>query len=373
MRVFNCDACGHLVFFESLQCVHCGAALAFLPDSLRMASVRLESAPEPSPPHGWHSARPAPQGTGADSGQPLRYRLCAHRHDISLCNFAIAEDDSQDLCLSCRQTLWLPDASNPANQMRWAKIEAAKRLLFYTSAKLGLMRTDGKADPEQHPRFSLLADMPDAAPVLTGHAHGMITLNVVEADDEERVRRRLALHEPYRTLIGHLRHESGHFYWDRLIAGSHWLEPFRALFGDERQDYAQALKVHYGKDPLTLHWQEDYISAYATAHPWEDWAETWAHYLHMVDLLETAASYDTHIRLPDGMSQPVGMRDPFARPGPDFDTMLAQWVPLTLLLNSMTRSLGHVDAYPFTISPGARRKLRFVHDVVRERADSMAL
>jgi hypothetical protein len=344
MRVFTCDACGHLVFFESMQCVHCGAALAFLPDSLRMASVA-----------------------------PLRHRLCAHRHDISLCNFAIAEEDSHELCLSCRQTLWLPDAGNPANEMRWARIEAAKRLLFYTLARLGLIRTDGQGDPGEHPVFSLLADMPGAEPVMTGHAHGMITLNVVEADDDERARRRQALHEPYRTLIGHLRHESGHFYWDQLIGSTQWLEPFRALFGDERQDYARALRAHYDRSPLDTRWQDDFISAYAAAHPWEDWAETWAHYLHMVDLLETAASYDTRIHLPDGsLAQPQRMTDPFAEPRPDFEAMLAQWVPLTLLLNSMTRSLGHVDAYPFAISPGARRKLRFVHDVVQARVGDAA-
>ena len=347
MQVFNCEACGHLIYFESLQCVHCGAPQAFFADQLRVGVL-------PS----------------ASAGAP-RYRACAHRHDISLCNFAVAAEDPNPLCVSCRQTEWLPDASNPANELRWAKIEVAKRRLYYTLARLGLLDPHGHGTAE--PRFALLADIPGAAPVMTGHASGMITLNVVEADDDERARRRQALHEPYRTLIGHLRHESGHFYWDQLIASSAWLEPFRALFGYEGQDYGQALQRHYERDALDTGWRDGFISAYATAHPWEDWAETWAHYLHMVDLLETAASYATCITVPDipGQGQLL-MRDPLATPAADFSLMQAQWVPLTLLHNSLNRSLGHGDAYPFTISAMAWNKLRFVHEVVSARRQQRA-
>lgn len=344
MQVFNCEACGHLIYFESLQCVYCGASQAFLPDQLRVGILPAADTTTVSP--------------------NARYRPCAHRHNISLCNFAIEASDPQHLCVSCRQTEWLPDNTNPINELRWAKIEVAKRRLFYTLAKLGLL------DPCEHriaePRFALLADLPGQSPVMTGHASGMITLNVVEADDDERARRRLALQEPYRTLIGHLRHESGHFYWDQLIAGSSNLERFRALFGYEHQDYALALQQHYGKDPLDSSWQNHFISAYAASHPWEDWAETWAHYLHMVDLLETAASYGTCITVPDTPStgQQV-IQNPLGPASTDFAIMQSQWIPLTLLHNSLNRSLGHGDAYPFAISAPAWDKLRFVHEVIQ--------
>ena len=125
--------------------------------------------------------------------------------------------------------------------------------------------------------------------MLTGHADGVITVNIAEADDAERERRRTAMHEPYRTLLGHMRHESGHYYWDRLIAGTPELDEFRSLFGDERADYAASLSTYYERG-APADWQERFVSAYASAHPWEDWAETWAHYLHMVDTLETAAA-----------------------------------------------------------------------------------
>ena len=346
MQVFNCEACGHLIYFESLQCVHCGAAQAFLPDQLRVGIL-----PDTDP---------------SATGRVYRYRPCGHRHDISLCNFAIEASDPHSLCVSCRQTEWLPDDSDPANQLRWAKIEIAKRRLYYTLAKLGLQGPE--APQAAQPRFSLLADIPGAAPVMTGHASGMITLNVVEADDDERAKRRLALHEPYRTLIGHLRHESGHFYWDQLIANSAWLEPFRALFGYEGQDYAQALRSHYDKDPFDTTWRQSFISAYANSHAWEDWAETWAHYLHMVDLMETAASYSTRITVPDtdGMG-PQQICNPLGQQPVDFALMQQQWVPLTLLHNSLNRSLGHEDAYPFAISAAAWNKLRFVHELIQDR------
>ncbi len=221
---------------------------------------------------------------------------------------------------------------------------------------------DPPAGQAQGPSFEFLADLPGQK-VLTGHANGVITLNVAEADDDERVRRRIALHEPYRTLLGHVRHESGHYYWPILIEQAGRIDAFRALFGDERADYAQALAKHYSGESLAPNWQDHYVSAYATAHPWEDWAETWAHYLHMVDLLETAASYGTRLEVP-GQGHTEEMDDPFEGGQHDFDQLVAQWVPLTLLVNSLTRSLGQDDAYPFALSLGAIEKLRFAHDVI---------
>jgi hypothetical protein len=91
-------------------------------------------------------------------------------------------------------------------------------------------------------------------------------------------------------LLGHFRHEVGHYFWDRLVATDpHQLEEFRVLFGDDRQDYGEALKRHYDEG-APANWQDTYISMYATMHPWEDFAETWAHYLHIVDTLETAGA-----------------------------------------------------------------------------------
>ena len=366
MRAFNCDHCGHLVFFDSTCCVHCGSTLAFVPEWLRMAALTpalptgaaavpaVQALPTAAPATElWQAMDAGHTGSG-------RWRLCSNHTAYQACNFAVPADDPQTLCISCRQTRWLPDLSDPANLRRWKVIEDAKRRLFYTLARLHLTRLDGVAAPE----FEFLADQP-GQPVMTGHRSGTIVLNVAEADDDERTRRRMALHEPYRTLIGHLRHESGHFYWDVLVhAQPHALEQFRALFGDERQDYGQALQAHYHVGPAGPYgWEEQHVSAYATAHPWEDWAETWAHYLHMVDLMETAASYRTQLTIP-GELGPHTMQDPFTPQGRNFDAMLRAWVPLTLLLNSLNRSLGHGDAYPFAISGPAWDKLRFVHETI---------
>ena len=362
MRVFNCDHCGHLVFFDSVQCLHCGSALAFLPDELTMAALA------PAPQDGadlWRrlARRGSPQGGGR------LYRRCHNHTAYQACNFAIAAHDYSALCASCRQTRLLPDLSEPANLGRWKQIEAAKRQLFYTLARLGLEPSEDRAGPV----FEFLADQPGAPPVLTGHVGGTVTLNIAEADDGERAQRRIALGEPYRTLIGHLRHESGHFYWDQLVLGGGRLEAFRALFGDERADYATALQAHYAQGGGPQDWAAHHVSAYAAAHPFEDWAETWAHYLHLIDLLETAASYQTGVTVPD---PDAGARhqvtDPFATPRPDFQDMVRQWVPLTLLLNSLNRSLGQHDAYPFALSAGAMVKLRFVHDLVQASAPAMA-
>ncbi len=350
MQVFNCDQCGHLVFFDSVQCLHCGAALAFLPQSLEMVAMKPLDG-------GWWQ-RASPAGSKAEI-----YRFCRNRTLYDSCNFTVSGGDAHAQCVSCRQTRWLPDLSDPSNLRRWKQIEAAKRHLYYCLARLGLQPVRG----ERAPQYDLLEEVPGQPPVMTGHASGTITLNVAEADDEERARRRLALNEPYRTLIGHLRHECGHFFWDLLVRDTEHLEGFRALFGDEREDYDQALQNYYAKQDKLIGWQEKFISSYAQSHPWEDWAETWAHYLHMVDLLETAAAYQTHVTVPDP-AQPHDqlVQDPFGPTQPDFNAMLKQWVPLTLLLNSLNRSLGHQDAYPFALSAGARRKLLWVHELLQQ-------
>lgn len=362
MRVFNCDHCGHLVFFDSVRCVACGSALAFLPDVLTMAALETE-------PQGnaglWR--RKGARGASEPSGR--LYRMCRNHTEHQACNFAVPANDPAALCVSCRQTRALPDLSEAANMGRWMQIEAAKRRLFYSLARLGLEPAPGRTGPV----FDFLAEMPGGPPVLTGHLNGTITLNVAEADDDERARRRIALGEPYRTLIGHLRHESGHFYWDQLVRDGGRLEDFRQMFGDERQDYATALEAHYAKGNDLGDWADHHVSAYAAAHPWEDWAETWAHYLHMIDLLETSASYATEVTVPGTYgAQRSSAIDPFASPAPDFPSMVQHLVPLTLLLNSLTRSLGQPDAYPFALASEALAKLRFVHDLVREAASQQA-
>lgn len=355
MRLFHCDQCGHLVFFESVHCVNCGAALAYLPDCDDVGAMAASDTDSPLPVPGPLWQRITTKGSA--SGQ--RYRMCANRDQYQACNFAIPADTPYTLCSSCRQTLVLPDLSVSGNTFRWQKLESAKRRLYYTLARLGLHPDQ----PNWTPHYQFLADVPDQ-PVITGHANGLITINIAEADDDERVRRRVALHEPYRTLLGHLRHESGHFFWDKLVRDGGELDSFRQLFGDERESYPQALQNYYANPPGYMEWSAQHVSAYASAHPWEDWAESWAHYLHMVDVLETAASYQTGLTMGEG-SPAVTMADPFIQPAPSFEDMVAQWVPVTLLLNSLNRSLGQQDAYPFALSAGALQKLRYVHDIVR--------
>ncbi len=354
MRVFSCNHCGHTIFFENVQCLNCGHALAFLPDLLEMSAIEPAGDEEQEL---WRR-------TGDESG--TAYRMCLNTTLQHACNFAVPAEDPTLLCVSCRQTRMAPDLSVPANHEHWIRIETAKRRLYYTLARLGLTKDHAHALI-----FEFLADMPGAPAVLTGHQNGVITLNIAEADDAERARRRIELHEPYRTLLGHLRHESGHYFWDRLILQQDRLQEFNDVFGDHSLDYHQALADYYGAGgAAALNWQEDFVSGYATAHPWEDWAETWAHYLHMVDLLETAASYRTSVTVPgDGEEQSCVM-DPFERSDAQFDQLVAQWTPVTLLLNSLNRSLGQGDAYPFALTPGALRKLRYVHDVIRSSAGS---
>ena len=217
------------------------------------------------------------------------------------------------------------------------------------------------ADNEHGLAFEFRAEAPGEA-VLTGHANGLITINIAEADDAIREQRRANLQEAYRTLLGHFRHESGHYYWDRLVSNSGHIDAFRALFGDERQDYSATLQRHYHQG-APGNWQANFISAYASSHPWEDWAESWAHYLHMIDVAETAVSCGLTLR-------PRHPNDPLLEPDPkllrcrQFEPVMDAWFAVTYVLNNLNRSLGQQDAYPFVLSDPAIDKLRFVHRVI---------
>jgi hypothetical protein len=218
-------------------------------------------------------------------------------------------------------------------------------------------------DPDKGLAFRFMEGKSDQ-PITTGHDCGTITLNIAEADPAYRERQRQLLDEKYRTPLGHLRHEIGHYYFEQLILESEWQDKFRELFGDERADYQQALERHYDAGP-PHDWQQTHISAYATMHPWEDWAESFAHYLHMVDTLETAQSYGLAVTQPNTTGPDETMRAK-AVDVRTFSALMQGFHALALALNGLNRSMGLQDAYPFAISPAAANKLEFVHDVIAE-------
>jgi hypothetical protein len=345
MNVFHCDHCGHLVFFENVQCVRCGHTLAYLPDFRFMGSVEIGADGL------WRSPFPAARGR--------TYRPCENYVKQNVCNWVVSTGDASAMCVSCRLTRVVPNLTQPQNREAWYRLEVAKRRLVYTLQTLGLPLLNRDVDPQNGLAFEFRGDA-----ALSGHQNGVIVINVAEADDAEREKRRIRFHEPYRTLLGHFRHESGHYYWDRLVKQNAYLEPFRQRFGDERQDYAQALARHHANGP-PADWQLHFVSAYASAHPWEDWAETWAHFLHMIDALETAADCGLSLR-PQGDNEPHIENIKAPAPG-KFDTMIADWYSLTYVLNNLNRGLGLPDGYPFVLSKPAIEKLRLVHEVATNR------
>lgn len=302
--------------------------------------------------------------------------MCLNYSQEQVCNWMLPTEDSATFCLACRLNQTIPDLSHPENRLRWQRLEVAKRRLVYSLLALALPLLDKREDPERGLAFAFLAD-PDRDfqennAVMTGHVQGLITINIAEADDAVRECRRLDMNERYRTLLGHLRHESGHYYWERLVRPSDLIEPFRGLFGDERADYDQALQAHH-RDGPPADWQMRFVSAYASVHPWEDWAESWAHYLHIVDTLETARQFSLRVVTPAGgasVATPGGVTG--YRP-PSLEAMIASWLPLTYAINSINRSMGHPDMYPFVLSPLALEKLRFVHQTVSSAAHEMGL
>jgi hypothetical protein len=296
------------------------------------------------------------------------YRRCANLDSPSGCNWLVDSADEQTLCKSCRMDRTIPDLSVPANAECLRRASIAQRRLVSMLITLGLPVDDG-------PKFDLLRSPEDGPRVMTGHANGVITINVDEAEDPTREKIREEMHEPYRTLLGHFRHEAGHYYWDRLIRDTPWLAEFRQIFGDEQPDYASSLQAHYQNGPAS-DWQASFVSAYASSHPWEDWAETWAHYLHMVDTFDTAKSFgldprdsiDLHIE----PFQSDALFNPQNRDGRSFLNFVNSWTRLTAVMNELSRAMGLADFYPFTFSRVMVAKLHFIHSVIAQSCATIA-
>ena len=355
MRVFHCGHCDQVVFFENSSCTSCGRTLAYLSDRTEMGTL------EPVIGNRWRLLSPGKAGQ--------TYRLCLNYSRENVCNWAVPVDDPNPYCRSCRLNHVIPDLSRSGTREAWAQLEAAKRRLIYSLLCLGLPVSGKAEEPQRGLAFDFLADpapgTQGAVCVPTGHLNGVITINVAEADDAERESRRVQMNEPYRTLLGHFRHEIGHYFWERLIQGTARIDGFRRHFGDDRQDYGQALLRHQ-RQGAPVDWANSFVSAYASAHPWEDWAETWAHYLHMTDTLEAA--------LRCGLSlQPRRSNEPEWKPETadlgqqplSFDQMVERWFPLTYVLNNLNRCMGLQDAYPFVLPSPVLNKLKFVHEVIR--------
>ena len=364
MRLFKCAVCAQLLYFENTRCEKCGHVLGYEPGQNRLLALDPVAAPEQS------SERPPierPLWRNAASPNTV-YAFCKNAaHGV--CNWLIDAASPEEFCLACRHNGIIPDLSRPQNLANWQKIEAAKHRVFYTLLRLELPLQTRATDPEGL-LFNFLADPPfdPNARIMTGHDSGLITLAVSEANDAERERRRSLMGEPYRTLLGHFRHETGHYFWRRLVRDRNGESDFRALFGDETADYPQALETYY-RQGAPIDWQERFVSAYATSHPWEDFAETWAHYLHILDTMEMARAFNLHVapRLDDtGSLEALVDFDPYKVD--DIGLIVDNWLPISFAMNDINRCMGQPDLYPFVLSPAVIEKLGFVHRLVERPA-----
>ncbi|MGI4750860.1 MAG: zinc-binding metallopeptidase family protein [Janthinobacterium lividum] len=350
MEIFKCKHCGNILYFENTSCVKCGYPLGFETEQLQLFPVV-----------DWQN------GTYTLYNKPTKiYRYCIN-HQYNVCNWLVEEGSKTPYCKACDLNSTIPNLSQPDAIGHWHTIENAKHRLIYSLLKMKLPLMSKKEDREKGLTFDFLADLQGKPRVLTGHDNGLITLNIIEADDVEREKFRKAMKEPYRALIGHFRHEVGHYYWDRLIDNSKYLDECRVLFGDDRLDYAEALQKHYSQG-APAYWNLHFISSYASSHPWEDWAETWAHYLHIMDTLQTGYSFG--LALHPQIAEPADFMDIVEQDDPykliNFNQIIAKWLPMSIAMNSINRSMGHTDLYPFVITAEVMKKLSFIHKVCYE-------
>ena len=340
MKPFPCAVCQQLLFFDNSTCLRCGSPLGYVPDEAQLVALRLTNG-----------------GVERADGVAGRYRRCANQL-VARCNWLIPDDDGAALCASCRLTTVRPNDNEIDSLAAFADAEAAKRRLLHQLMELGLPVVGRTIDEERGVAFEFLSSR--GRNVTTGHEAGVITLDLSESDDAHREFVRQQLGEPYRTVLGHLRHEIGHYYWPRLVVDNGHLDAFRSLFGDDRVSYEASLEQHYSSIS-DVDWSGSHVSQYATMHPWEDWAETFAHYLHIDAGLGTAAAIGIDVGEP---ARSAGIAAWATRDHISIGAIVQSWLGLTLALNAMARSIGQSELYPFVLSPMVVEKLDFVHRVV---------
>ncbi|KUI40547.1 hypothetical protein AU198_12405 [Mycobacterium sp. GA-1199] len=338
MRDFLCPNCGQRLAFENSLCLSCGKPLGFSLDD--MALLVIATGDEQN-----HA--------GFVDGE--KYQLCANMH-LAECNWLVEKGPIHKLCESCSLTRTRPQDSDTKALAAFADAERAKRRLLAELFELKLPIVGRDEDPDYGLAFDLLSS--EHQKVFTGHQNGVITLDLAEGDDVHREQLRKAMDEPYRTLLGHFRHEVGHYYYYRLVSVSPDYDArFRELFGDPDADYQAALDRHYNEGPPD-NWGESYVSSYATMHAAEDWAETFAHYLHIRDTLDTAAAF--------GVAPAAATFERKVLGPSSFDAIIEMWLPLSWALNMLNRSMGKDDLYPFVLPVPVLEKMRFLHTVVDE-------
>jgi len=348
MRVFKCQHCSQVLYFDNVQCERCGHRLGYLPEQSTLSAL------EP----GGKLWRPL-----TTPGIPRRF--CDNAaHDV--CNWLVPPGSNDRFCTACRHNRVIPDLALPQNFRMWQQLEWAKHRLFYTLLQLDMPLLTRSEDATRGLVFDFLADPPKAEvpTVLTGHDDGLITIALAEADDAEREKRRIQMGEPYRTLLGHFRHEAGHYYWDRLVLDENRMDACRAVFGDDTLDYGEALQTHH-KNGAPPDWRENFVSSYATTHLWEDFAETWAHYLHIVDTLDMARAFGLSTIPQVGPDDALTAKiDANPYKAGQIDAMIEAWLPLTFAVNSLNRCMGAPDLYPFVLAAPVIHQLGFIHDLV---------
>ncbi len=345
MKIFQCGYCQHPLFFESYECENCGHLSGFR-DTDRMM---LTFDPDPD--------------TLVSDREQIHYKYCKN-HEYEVCNWLLEKSDPEELCNACQLNRTIPNLSDQQNFVKWQYLEIAKHRLIYQLQKMGLPLPNKMDNEEDGLCFDFIAKQNDPE-IMTGHANGIITILLREADSVIREQTRLDLREPYRTLIGHLRHEVGHYFWNRLIyIDQDNLQAFRSIFGNEEVDYSESLNTYY-QNGAPFDWRSRFISKYATAHPWEDWAETWAHYLHLMDMVETSHFFGLKVNPTHLHQEMYSMKtvDPYTIN--DFKTIVQSAIPLSFAVNSINRAMGLADVYPFEVNDHIINKMSFIHDLVK--------
>ncbi|MEJ7586729.1 MAG: putative zinc-binding metallopeptidase [Ferruginibacter sp.] len=341
MKLYTCTNCKNPLYFENSTCLNCNHPVGFDAGKFGLVTLNNNS-----------------NGYSPVNNNNELYRFCSNA-SLGTCNWLVPVTQTALFCNACGLNRIIPELSNNKNREKWLNIEIAKHRMVYSLLRLRLPVAAKKSINDiTGLAFDFMGDTSPTQRVMTGHDNGVITLNIEEADEGELTRHKLDMGERYRTLLGHFRHEIGHYYWDILIKNSAHLEKFRKLFGNEEKYYDEALAIYY-KNGIQANWNNAFISPYASAHPWEDWAESWAHYMHMMDTLETAYSFGIGIHRRE-METEVNT-DPYTIT--NFDEIVNMWFPLTFAVNSLNRSMGHADFYPFIVSPPVIEKLRFIHEV----------
>jgi hypothetical protein len=133
MKIFRCESCAQVVYFENTQCTNCGSVPGFLPERFQLGALAAAGDGR------WRSL--------ADNSNGPLYRMCLNYAGEQVCNWMVPEKSQAEYCSASCLNRIIPNLGVTGNRTLWGRLEAAKHRLIYSLLRFGLPLISKQENP----------------------------------------------------------------------------------------------------------------------------------------------------------------------------------------------------------------------------------